>query len=133
MKLHANARTCPLSRSLLITRIEAEGWSIQEAAAAAGISTRTAAKWKARFAAEGAGGLVDRSSAPKTVANRSSAQLEDAVAALRRLRFSGPQIAELLDRPDSTVSAILKRLGWASSAVLALSRPGATSAPGRAS
>jgi transposase InsO family protein len=45
------------------------------------------------------------------VANRSDRLLEEAVAALRRLRFSGPQIAELLDRPTSTVCAILKRLG----------------------
>ena len=47
----------------------------------------------------------------RRVANRSSSELERAIAALRRLRFSGPQIAELLDRPLSTVSAILKRLG----------------------
>lgn len=111
MKLHANARTCPLSRSLLVERIEREGWTIQEAAEAAGISTRTAAKWRARFRAGGAAGLVDRSSAPKVVANRSANELEQAVAALRRLRFSGPQIAELLDRPPSTIAAILKRLG----------------------
>ena len=111
MKLHANARTCRLSRSLLVLRIDREGWPSDEAAAAAGISTRTAAKWRARFAAEGVGGLADRGSAPRTVANRSSTELEQAIAALRRLRFSGPQIAELLDRPASTVSAILKRLG----------------------
>jgi len=27
MKLHANARTCPNSRKLLVQRIEEEGWS----------------------------------------------------------------------------------------------------------
>ena len=28
MKIHANARTCPNSRRLLIRRIEEEGWSL---------------------------------------------------------------------------------------------------------
>ena len=41
MKLHANARTCPKSRRLLVERIEA-GWSVMEAASAAGITDRTA-------------------------------------------------------------------------------------------
>jgi leucine-zipper of insertion element IS481 len=48
MKLHANARTCPNSRKLLVTRIEEEGWSLMPAASAAGISERTAAKWLAQ-------------------------------------------------------------------------------------
>jgi transposase InsO family protein len=111
MKIHANARLSPNGRRLLVDRIEREGWTVQAAAEAAGISQRTARKWLARWRAEGEAGLVDRSSAPKRVANRSDRRLEQAVAALRRLRFSGPQIAELLDRPSSTVSAILKRLG----------------------
>ena len=34
-----------------------------------------------------------------------------AICALRRLRFSGPELAELLDVPGSTVSAVLKRSG----------------------
>ena len=33
------------------------------------------------------------------------------IAALRRLRFTGPEIAELLHRPLSTVSGILTRIG----------------------
>jgi hypothetical protein len=39
MRLHANARTCPKSRRLLVERIEG-GWSVMEAAAAAGITDR---------------------------------------------------------------------------------------------
>ena len=39
--LHANARTCPKSRQLLVDRINA-GWSVMEAAEAAGITDRTA-------------------------------------------------------------------------------------------
>ncbi|MHB8531633.1 MAG: leucine zipper domain-containing protein [Solirubrobacteraceae bacterium] len=71
------------------------------------VSDRTAAKWVARYRAEGAGGLLDRSSAPLFVANRSDEQLVQAIAAVRRLRFTGPEISEVLDRPVSTVSGIL--------------------------
>jgi transposase InsO family protein len=111
MKIHANARLSPNGRRLLIDRIESGSWTVHAAARAAGISQRTARKWLARWRAEGQAGLLDRSSAPKRVANRSDPRLVEAIAALRRLRFSGPQIAELLERPPSTVSAVLKRIG----------------------
>ncbi len=110
MKLHANARLSPNGRRLLVDRIET-GWDIRDAAAAAGISVRTARKWLARWRTEGELGLLDRSSAPKTVANRTDPRTVETIAALRRLRFSGPQIADLIDRPLSTVCAVLKRLG----------------------
>jgi transposase InsO family protein len=111
MRCHANARLSPIGRRLLVDRIERESWTVQAAAESAGISERTARKWLARFRAEGAAGLRDRSSAPRTVANRTDAQTVAAICALRRLRFSGPELAELLDCPVSTVSAVLKRCG----------------------
>jgi transposase len=111
MKIHANARLSPNGRRLLIDRLETDGWDIGDAAAAAGISVRTARKWLARWRAEGELGLLDRSSAPKTVANKTDPRTVETIAALRRLRFSGPQIADLIDRPLSTVCAVLKRLG----------------------
>ena len=61
--------------------------------------------------AEGAAGLLDRSSAPGVVANRTEQNTLQAIAALRRLRFTGAEISELLDRPLSTVSGILTRIG----------------------
>src|SRR6266545_4925787 len=48
MNLHANARTCPNSRELLARRVIEQGWSHERAARAAGVSTRTVAKWVAR-------------------------------------------------------------------------------------
>ena len=111
MKLHANARLSPNGRQLLVDRLELDGWDIREAARAAGISVRTAHKWLARWRAEGAEGLLDRSSAPKTVANKTDARTVELIAVLRKLRFSGPQIADLIDRPLSTVCAVLKRIG----------------------
>ena len=66
MKLHANARLSVKGRRLLVERLAA-GWSLTEAAMAAGVSERTARKWRERYLAEGPDGLLDRSSAPRSV------------------------------------------------------------------
>jgi transposase InsO family protein len=110
MKLHANARTCPNSRRLIVDRVAA-GWSLAEAAEAAGVSERTAAKWVARWRGEGEAGLVDRSSAPRRVPGRTPRLREEAIVALRRLRMTAAEIAELLSMALSTVSAVLRRAG----------------------
>jgi len=111
MKLHANAALSFRQRERMVRRVVDQGWSVKEAALAAEVSARTAGKWVARYRAEGAAGLLDRSSAPMLVANRSDEQTVEAIAALRRLRFTGPEISEVLDRPHSTVSGILTRIG----------------------
>src|SRR6478735_11891509 len=84
MKIHANARTCPNSRKLLVKRVEEENWSLMVAAEAAGISERSARKWLSRWRAEGEAGLVDRSSAPRRVPSRLPADRLGAIEALRR-------------------------------------------------
>jgi transposase InsO family protein len=111
MKLHANARTCPNSRRLLVRRIEDEGWGLIPAAEAAGISERSARKWLARWRREGAAGLEDRSSAPRRVPSRLPADRLEAIEALRRLRMTAAEIAEILCMALSTVSRWLKRIG----------------------
>ena len=111
MKLHANARLSVKGRELLVDRVEVAGWSLMEAAEAAGISERTARKWLARHQLEGPAGLADRSSAPNTVANRTEERRVGAIAALRRVRMTGAEIAECLEMPLSTVSGILTRIG----------------------
>jgi transposase InsO family protein len=95
---------------LIVERVEV-GWSLAEAAAAAGVSDRTAAKWLGRWRAEGAAGLVDRSSAPKRVPHRTPALRVEAIVALRRLRMTAAEIAEVLAMALSTVSAVLRRVG----------------------
>ena len=82
-----------------------------EAAAAAEISLRCARKWIGRYQAEGELGLLDRSSAPGSIPHRTPERRVQAIAALRRLRFTGPEIAEVLGMASSTVSAILTRIG----------------------
>jgi hypothetical protein len=72
---------------------------------------RCARKWVGRYGAEGELGLLDRSSAPASIPRRTDEQRTQAVAALRRLRFTGPEIAETLGMALSTVSGILSRIG----------------------
>jgi transposase InsO family protein len=95
----------------MVLRVLEQGWSITAAAAAAETSPRTCGKWVARYRAARESGLLDRSSAPRTVANRTCERRVEAIAALRRLRFTGPEIAELLQMPLSTVSGSLTRIG----------------------
>jgi len=111
MKLHANARTCPHSRRLAVDRVEREGWALAAAAEAAGVSVRTVSKWLGRYRSEGEQGLFDRCSAPVSVPLRTGEARVAVVAALRRLRMTGAEIAETLGMPPSTVSGILTRIG----------------------
>lgn len=111
MKLHANATSCPKSRLLLCRRVIDEGWTRAEAASAAGISERSAAKWLARYRAEGRDGLLDRPSTPRTSPSRVPEERVRVIAGLRRLRMTAAEIAECLSMPISTVSAILLRIG----------------------
>jgi transposase InsO family protein len=111
MKMHANARLSLKGRELLIDRVQNAGWSLSAAAEAAGISDHTARKWLGRYRAEGRAGLLDRSSAPHQVANRTEDRRVEVIAALRRLRMTGAEIAETLGMALSTVSGILTRIG----------------------
>ena len=111
MRLHANARLSLIRRRELVLEVVEGSRALTEAAEAAGVSARTAAKWVARYRTEGEAGLLDRSSAPHRVHNRTEERTIEVIAALRRLRFTGPEIAELLDRPLSTVSGVLTRIG----------------------
>ena len=111
MRLHANAALSLRQRERMVCRVVEQGWSLAKAAAAAEVSERTCSKWVGRYRRQGAVGLLDRPSAPVVVANRTAEDAVQAIAALRRLRFTGPEIAELLGRPLSTVSGILTRIG----------------------
>jgi transposase InsO family protein len=122
MKLHANAALSLNKRRVLCRRVVEENWTLTKAAAAAEVSVRCARKWVQRYRAEGELGLVDRPSTPATVANRTCERRVEAIAALRRLRFSGPEIAELLAMPLSTVSGILTRIGMGRLGRLGLER-----------
>jgi transposase InsO family protein len=111
MDLHANAALSLNKRRLLARRVVEQRWPLTKAAGSAEVSVRCARKWVRRYRAEGELGLLDRSSAPARVANRTPDERVQAIACLRRLRFTGPEIAELLGMALSTVSGILTRIG----------------------
>lgn len=111
MKLHANAALSLTQRRRMVLRVLEQGWTVKAAAAAAETSEKTCGKWVARYRACPESGLLDHSSAPHHVANRTCERRIEAIAALRRLRFTGPELAELLEMPLSTVSGILTRIG----------------------
>jgi transposase InsO family protein len=95
----------------MVLRVVEDGWSLTAAAAAAGVSERTCHKWVARYRAEGEAGLLDRSSAPKTVPHRTPDDLVEVIVLLRKLRMTGAEIAFCLAMALSTVSAVLLRVG----------------------
>ena len=107
---HRNARLTPHGRLLLCERVEIEGWRVREAAAAAGISRQTAGKWLARWRAEGAAGLLDRSSRPLRIALRVVGELWRRVVLLRLTRRRGPAwIAWRTELAPATVYRALRR------------------------
>ena len=111
MNLHGNAALTLKNRRSLAKRIVEEGWPLAKAAVEAGVTTRTARKWVDRYREEGEAGLLDRPSTPGRVWNRTDEPRTQLIASLRRLRMTGPEIAEVLTMPTSTVSAVLERIG----------------------
>jgi transposase InsO family protein len=111
MNLHANAALSLKGRRQLCLDVVERERTVTEAAEAAGVSVRCARKWVGRYRVQGEAGLLDRSSAPRRIPRRTSEQRVQAIAALRRLRFTGPEIAECLGMALSTVSGILTRTG----------------------
>jgi transposase InsO family protein len=109
MKLHRNARTCPNSRALIAQRVLEGGWSLTQAAEAAGVSEPTARKWVRR--ARAGESLEDRSSRPGRSPSQLPKHLVEAIEALRRLWMTAVEIAEILHIPLSTVSLWLRRIG----------------------
>ncbi len=96
MKLHANAALSLKGRRLLVDRVVEQGWSLTQAAEAAGVSDRTCASgWPATAPRASTGCWI----APRRRSrsrNRTDERRVEVIAALRRLRFTGAEIAELL-------------------------------------
>ena len=109
MNVHKNARLTPAGRVLLVERIES-GWPVAEAAAASGVSARTAHEWLRRHRS-GDRQLNDRSSAPHTFPHQLAVDQISAVERLSRERQTGPTIARALGMARSSVGLVLRRLG----------------------
>jgi transposase InsO family protein len=75
------------------------------------VSERTCSKWVARYRVQGQSGLLERSSAPRSIPHRTPDELVEVIVTLRRLRMTGAEIALCLSLCASTVSAVLLRVG----------------------
>ena len=111
MNSHTNARLGFTGRLCLVTRVLDDGWCVPETAAAFGLSEQSVRKWVRRYRAEGPNGLRDRSSRPHHSPRQLEAAMEQRIRRLRARRRSGPQIADALGLPLSTVGDVLRRLG----------------------
>jgi len=111
MNVHSGARSCRASRALLVERILTDGWPVEEAAEAAGLSRRSGFKWLRRYREEGPAGLEDRSSRPRHMPRATPPEWQQLILDLRQKRMTGARIAAQLGRPHSTVALILKRAG----------------------
>jgi Homeodomain-like domain len=84
----------------------------QEAVArAAGVCPQTARKWSKRFEAEGADGLLDRSSRPHKLRRSTPAAVQAEIVALRRQRLCGRYVAKRVGVSPATVSRVLRAAG----------------------
>ena len=112
MNIHSLARTTPPSRGLIADRRDA---GIPEAVLASqlGIDRKTVRKWAKRKRDEGEKGLHDRSSRPHHSPTALPPEWRAAVDALRRLRFTQEQIADVLELSKSRVQRTVASLGLA--------------------
>ena len=112
MNSHKNARTTFEGRKLLIERIAVMGLML--AAEAAGISVRTARKWRERFEQAGLDGLLDRTSRPLKTRSTLNAELAARIEQLRRARMPMRRIATVVGRSVATISRLLATVGLSS-------------------
>src|SRR5437879_8231403 len=108
MNVHKNARSCPLSRELLVKRVCEQGWSVRAASEAVGMTDRRAREWLRR--AERGEPLTDRSSRPYSSRSTTAAKRKRIVA-LRRQSLTVRQIARLVGVGVSTASRICRAAG----------------------
>jgi len=102
MRLHGNAALSWQGRRRLARRVVVDGWTLSAAAEAAALSVRCARRWAGRYRVEGERGLLDRSSAPRRVANRTPDDRVVVIVAWRQLRMTAAEIAETLGMALST-------------------------------
>ena len=107
---HANAALTPRARLRLARLIVDDGWPPSVVAKMFMVSTVTARKWAARFRTEGAMGMQDRSSRPRSMPTKTPLPLIKRIVKARWRRRLGPaQIAGELGVAPSTVHAVLVR------------------------
>ena len=111
MHSHPNARLTARGRAQVFAAVEA-GMTVSAACLAFRVSRRWYYRWRPRWEAQGAQGLFDRSSRPRSSPQRLSLVREAAIAALRRQTGWGPdRLAVLCGVPAATVHRVIRRQG----------------------
>jgi transposase InsO family protein len=109
---HRSARLSVFSRQLLVDRVVVLGKPAAMVAIELGVSRATAYKWLRRYRAEGAPGLLDRSSRPHRSPRALSRERVETILAARVSHRYGPhRLAYLTGHPRSTISDVLRRSG----------------------
>jgi transposase InsO family protein len=111
MNTHKNARLTYLRRLEMVQDITMRGLSASEAALAHGVSAVTARKWLGRYLADGAQGLLDKSSRPAKSPRAIDPGVALAIVELRRKLFLQARIASYMGVSKATVSRVLRRAG----------------------
>jgi len=111
MNTHKNARLTYLRRLEMVQDITIRSVSAAEAARTQGVSAVTARKWLGRYLAEGAQGLLDKSSRPAKSPRAIEPNVALAIVELRRKLFLQARIASYMGVSKATVSRVLRRAG----------------------
>lgn len=111
MNTHKNARLTYLRRLEMVQDITERGLPASQAGAAHGVSAVTARKWLGRYLAEGAAGLLDKSSRPARSPRAISPAVAQTIVELRRKLFLQARIAAYMGVSKATVSRVLRRAG----------------------
>ena len=111
MDLHKNARLAFANREELTKKVVCDKVTLNAAAAAFNVSTKTASKWVRRYREQGTAGLYDRSSRPHRHPRCIAPALVAQIETLRRQRWAGVRIALTVGISAATVSRVLRRLG----------------------
>jgi transposase InsO family protein len=109
---HRNALLTETGRLRLARCVVEDGWPVRRAAERFQVSHTTAARWAARYRQQGAAGMADRSSRPRTSPHRTPARTERRIVKLRVTGRLGPaRIAFRLGLNPATVHRVLTRYG----------------------
>jgi transposase InsO family protein len=111
MNTHKNARLTYLRRLEMVQNITERGMSPAQAAAKHGVSAVTARKWLGRYLADGAAGLLDKSSRPEKSPRAIEPHVALAIVELRRKLYLQARIASYMGVSRATVSRVLRRAG----------------------
>jgi transposase InsO family protein len=111
MNTHKNARLTYLRRLEMVQDITERGVSASDAAARQGVSAVTARKWLGRYLADGAAGLLDKSSRPEKSPRAIEPHVALAIVELRRKLYLQATIASNMGVSKATVSRVLRRAG----------------------